>query len=307
LSEPQLFHGDCLEILAELPDNSVDLVVNDPPYGTTSLKWDEVLDFEEVWKHLKRVMKPKTHAIFFGSQPFTSKLIVSNEKWFKYELIWNKNKCGSPGLAKYRPLKVHENIIVFANGGAATYNPIMETGNAYIRECKTEDGYGTGTNTHSYGFGKNKVMKMENSGTRYPKSILHASRNFSAQQTVHPTQKPTNVLNWLIMTYSNPGETVLDFTMGAGSTGVAAKMTGRTFIGIEQDLGYFQIAQQRIDLCEDTVERSDAQLTTQIHEDMTTTPSAAHEREFKEDLKSRKKDAAAAAKAETMLDIRGSS
>ena len=289
MPEPQLFHGDCLEILADLPDKSVDLVVNDPPYGTTSLKWDEVLDFEEVWKQLARIMKPKTHAIFFGSQPFTSKLIVSNERWFKYELIWNKNKCGSPGLAKYRPLKVHENIIVFANGGAATYNPIMETGNPYLRECKTEEGYGTGTNTHGYGFGNNKVMKMENSGTRYPKSILHASRNFSAQQTVHSTQKPTNILNWLIMTYSNPGETVLDFTMGAGSTGVAAKMTGRNFIGVERDTEYFQVARERINLCEDKVARTDAQLTTQIHGDMRTTPNATFEEQFKERLKARKR------------------
>ena len=288
MPEPQLFHGDCLEILADLPDKSVDLVVNDPPYGTTSLTWDEVLDFEEVWKQLKRVMKPKTHAIFFGSQPFTSKLIVSNERWFKYELIWNKNKCGSPGLAKYRPMKVHENIIVFANGSAPTYNPIMETGNAYVRKCKTEEGYGTGTNTHGYGFGKKKVMEMENSGTRYPKSILHASRNFSAQQTVHPTQKPTNVLNWLIMTYSNPAETVLDFTMGAGSTGVAAMMTGRNFIGIERDEGYFHTATRRIALCEETVARTDAQLTTQIHGDMKTTPDTTHEGKFREELKTRK-------------------
>ena len=288
MNEPLLFHGDCLEILAELPDHSIDLVVNDPPYGTTSLKWDEVLDFEEVWKQLKRLMKPKTHAIFFGSQPFTSKLIVSNEKWFKYELIWNKNKCGSPGLAKYRPLKVHENIIVFANGPAATYNPIMETGDAYIRECKSEEGYGTGTNTHGYGFGKNKVMKLENAGTRYPKSILHASRNFSAQQTVHPTQKPTNVLSCLLMTYSNPGQTVLDFTMGGGSTGVAAKMSGRNFIGIERDREYFDIAAERIKLCQESVSTSDTQLTTQIHPDMQTTPATAHEEHFREVLKTRK-------------------
>jgi len=301
--KPQLFHGDCLEILADLPDNSVDLVVNDPPYGTTSLKWDEVLDFEEVWRHLKRVMKPKTHAIFFGSQPFTSKLIVSNEKWFKYELIWNKNKCGSPGLAKYRPMKVHENIIVFANGSAATYNPIMETGNAYVRTCKTEEGYGTGTNTHGYGFGSNKVMHMENSGTRYPKSILHASRNFSAQQTVHPTQKPTNILNWLIMTYSNPGQTVLDFTMGAGSTGVSAKMTGRNFIGIEQEKGYFDIASERITLCEEVFDSSHTQLTTQIHEEMKTTPDAPHEVEFREVLKARKKASKMATKLRSTEDV----
>lgn len=276
----KLYHDDCMKVLAELPDNSIDLVLTDPPYGTTSIKWDEVLNFDEVWRHLRRIMKPKTHAIFFGSQPFTSKLIVSNEKWFKYELIWNKNKCGSPGLAKYRPLKVHENIIVFANGSAATYNPIMEAGQSYERNCKSEDGYGTGINTHGYGFGNNKVMKLKNEGTRYPKSILHASRNFSAQQTVHPTQKPTNVLSWLIMTYSNPGDTVLDFTMGAGSTGVAAKMTNRNFIGIELDKDYFDISTKRIEMCEDSVTREQRQLTTQLHPEMQTTPSEKHEGAF---------------------------
>ena len=108
-----LYHGDCLDVLHELPDNSVDLVLNDPPYGTTSIKWDKLLDFNEVWSELERVMKPKSNAIFFGSQPFSSMLITSKLDWFRYELVWNKNKCGSPGLAKKRPLKVHENIMIF--------------------------------------------------------------------------------------------------------------------------------------------------------------------------------------------------
>ena len=271
----KLYHDDCIERLKKLPDNSVDLVLNDPPYGTTSIKWDKVLDFKAVWEELERIMKPNTNAIFFGSQPFSSLLITSKLNWFKYELIWNKNKCGSPGLAKKRPQKVHENILVFANGSKTTYNPIMEEGNSYKRQTNNPNGYGSGTNTHGYGFAKfdedgkplNPYMGSENKGTRYPKSILRASRNFSAQQTVHPTQKPTNLLNWIIMTYSNPGDVVLDFTMGAGSTGVSAKLTGRDFIGIELEEEYFSKAKERIELVEpNIVNPAVRQLTTQTPE-----------------------------------------
>ena len=269
-----LYNQDCLEVLKELPDNSIDLVLTDPPYGTTTIEWDKVLDFEAMWSELKRIMKPKSNAIFFGSQPFSSLVITSNVKWFKYDLVWNKNKCGSPGLSKYRPQKVHENILVFANDGGATYNPIMEIGDPYKRESKSEEGYGTGTNTHKYGFGKKKQFGFENKGSRYPKCILHASRNFSAQQTFHPTQKPTNVLNWLIMVYSNPNDVVLDFTMGSGSTGVSAKMTGRRFIGVEINKEYYNIAQKRIENVEWNVVSTTAhQLTTQIHNEMNPTPN----------------------------------
>ena len=295
-----------------------------------------------MWSELKRIMKPKSNAIFFGSQPFSSFVITSNVKWFKYELVWNKNKCGSPGVSKYRPLKVHENILVFANGSGAPYNPIMETGDPYKRdftpsetitegpegqpievlvenydngnvkkeyqhyrfhECQCiikhgfyrlfdkdgkkeserfykknklekQEGYGTGTNTHKYGFGKKKQFGFENKGVRYPKSILHASRNFSAQQTFHPTQKPTNILNWLIMVYSNPDGVVLDFTMGSGSTGVSAKLTGRKFIGVEINKEYYDIAKKRIENVDyGIVNESDHQLTTQIHKEMQTTPT----------------------------------
>ena len=239
-----IYNDDCMKVLKELPDSSVDLVLTDPPYGTTSIEWDKILNFDEVWTELKRIMKPKTNALFFGSQPFSSFVVTSNIDWFKYELIWNKNKCGSPGLSKYRPNKIHENILVFANESGAVYNPIMEEGEPYVR--KSEKGYGSGKNTHGYGFGNKKSFGSKNDGTRYPKSILHASRNFSAQQTVHPTQKPTNLLNWLIMTYSNPGDIVLDFTMGSGTTGLACKNLNRNFIGIEINEEYYKIAENRI-------------------------------------------------------------
>ena len=278
-----LYNDDCFNVLKTLPDESVDLVLTDPPYGTTAIEWDSVLDFDKMWVELERITKPKSNIILFASQPFSSLLITSKLDWFRYELIWNKNKCGSPGLAKKRPQKVHENILIFSKESGCIYNPIMEKGEPWKRESKNPEGYGTGVNTHKYGFGKNKFMGGENKGIRYPKSILHASRNFSAQQTVHPTQKPTNVLNWLIMTYSNEGDVVLDFTMGSGSTGVSAKLTGRKFIGIEKEKEYFEISEKRISSISDKtfeplVTRSDSQLTTQIHKDMKTTPDKRHEK-----------------------------
>lgn len=274
----QLFNKSCFEAFKELEDQSVDMVCVDPPYGTTTIGWDKTLDFAEMWKELGRIVKPKGNIIIFGSQPFTSLVIASNLKWFRHELIWNKNKCGSPGLSKYRPQKVHENIMIFSRESGGTYNPIMEAGEPYKREAKDkEKGYGKGINSHGYGF-KGVYLGGENDGTRYPKSILHASRNFSAQQTVHPTQKPTNLLNWLIMTYSNPGDTVMDFTMGSGGCGVSAKMTGRDFIGIEQDAKYFEIARTRIDSVEaNTVSPDRKQLSTQLPEGIQTTPDDKYE------------------------------
>lgn len=275
-----LYNNDCFTAFSHIPDQSIDLVCVDPPYGTTAIEWDKTLDFAKMWAELERIVKPKGNIIIFGSQPFTSLVVASKIDWFRHELIWNKNKCGSPGLAKYRPQKVHENILVFSKESGGTYNPIMEAGEPYKREAKDkEKGYGTGRNSHNYGFSNNKpFLGGENHGTRYPKSILHASRNFSAQQTVHPTQKPTNVLNWLIMTYSNPGDTVLDFTMGSGSCGVSAKLTGRNFVGIEMDQGYYNIAQERIDAAEwNTVTATDKQLSTQLPDGVQTTPDVKYE------------------------------
>lgn len=281
MRDMKLYNAACFDVFPQLDDNSVDMVCVDPPYGTTSINWDKVLDFDHMWQELNRIVKPNGNVIVFGSQPFSSLVICSNMKSFKYELVWNKNKCGSPGLAKKRPQKVHENIMIFQRESkGATYNPIMEKGDAYTRKSQKKDeegkpvGYGSGQNTHGYGFGKKKMMESSNEGTRYPKSILHASRNFSAQQTVHPTQKPTNLLNWLIMTYSNKGDTVMDFTMGSGSCGVSAKLTGRKFIGIELEKEYYDIAVKRIDevnlLQSGSVTPKDHQLTTQISKDMRT-------------------------------------
>lgn len=235
----ELHKGDCLAIMPALPAASVDLICADLPYGTTSMDWDNVLPMPLVWAQYERLLKPGGCVVLFGSQPFTSHLILSKLPWFKYELVWDKNKCGSPGLAKIRPMKTHENILVFAPG-TTTYNPQMESGEPYSRKAPKN----IRCNNHGYGF--NNENGVENEGTRYPKSILNISRDFSAQQQVHPTQKPVPLLQWLVATYSNPGDTVLDNVMGSGPAGVAALSLGRKFIGIEQDEKYLEIARARI-------------------------------------------------------------
>ena len=236
----QLHNGDCIEVMqSDLEEKSIDLILTDLPYGTTSISWDVVIPFDQLWASYERVLKPTGCVVLFGSQPFSSVMVMSNLKWFKYELIWDKNKCGSPGLAKYRPMKVHENIMVFAPG-KTLYNPQMEEGEPYSRKAPKQ----VRCNNHGYGF-KN-TRGITNTGTRYPKSILRISRDFSAQQQVHPTQKPVPLLEWLIKTYTNEGDTVLDNTMGSGSTGVAAVKLNRNFVGIELSEEYFNIAESRI-------------------------------------------------------------
>ena len=240
-----LIMGDCLKVMPLIASHSVDLVLADLPYGITSIEWDKCIPLNKLWYHYKRILKPTGCAVFFGLQPFTSRLILSNLEWFKYNLVWNKNKSGSPGLAKHQPMRVHEDIIVFAKG-KTTYNPIMEKGTPYARSSSNPEGYVGKKNTHGYGLKPTKGFT--NTGTRYPKSILNISRDFSAQQGCHPTQKPIPVCEWLIRTYSNPGELVLDNVMGSGSTLLAARNTGRYGIGIENDPVYFETAKQRLGL-----------------------------------------------------------
>lgn len=242
----ELHSGDCLDIMPAIKPMSVDLVLADLPYGTTSLEWDSIIPLDRLWAEYRRVLKPTGCVVLFGSQPFTSKLILSNLPWFKYEIVWSKNKCGSPGLAKFRPMKTHENIVVFAPG-KTTYNPQMTTGEPYSRKAPKK----VRCNNHGYGFSNENGV--ENEGTRYPKSVLNIPRDFSAQQQVHPTQKPVSLMEWLVATYSNPGDTVLDNVLGSGPPGVAAVRLGRNFIGIEKDtdddgrpLGYLDLARERI-------------------------------------------------------------
>lgn len=239
----ELHFGDCIEVMRTLPEQTFQLILSDPPYGTTNCAWDSVIPFEPMWEQYRRLLAPGGCVLMFGAMPFTASLAASNPDWYKDHLVWNKNKCGSPGLAKIRPMRVHEDILVFAPG-RNTYNPQMEVGEPYSRKSKSEDGYVGRVNRHGYGL--RPKTEFENHGTRYPKSILNIPRDFRAQDQIHAAQKPVSLLTWLILTYSNPGDRVLDNSMGSGTTGVAAADVGRHFVGIDDDVESFSTAAIRL-------------------------------------------------------------
>ena len=242
-----LMLGDCLERMKEIPTGSVDLILADLPYGTTNVSWDSVIPFESLWDEFKRVTKVGSTIILFGNGVFTAKCILSNEKWYKYNLVWKKSKCGSPLLAKYRPMMKHEDVIVFTNGGGKhfTYNPQKTIGTPYKR-----NGVVTKINNHGYGV---SVVNSDNKGERHPTSVLDFPMQWRRQDQVHPTQKPVELFEWLVNSYSNIGDVVLDPTMGSGTTGVACVNTRRSFIGIEMDENYFNIATKRIVSAQETI------------------------------------------------------
>jgi DNA modification methylase len=229
----ELIHGDCLEEMKKIPDGSIDLVLTDPPYGTTACKWDTVIPFEPMWEQLKRVTKKNGAIVLFGSQPFTSALVMSNVKMFKYEWVWEKNKATGFLDCKKKPLKNTEDICVFSQE-RTNYYPQMVVGKPH-----KNGGGGTGP-AHVYG--KFTDRKSTKTDLYYPKRII----KFTTEHGFHPTQKPVALMEYLIKTYTNEGETVLDFTMGSGTTGVACKNLNRNFIGIEMDAEYYEIAKTRI-------------------------------------------------------------
>jgi site-specific DNA-methyltransferase (adenine-specific) len=230
-----LINGDCMEVLPLIPDASIDLVLCDPPYGTTLIDWDKCIPIDWMWAHLKRIAKQNAPIILFAAQPFTSKLIVSNEKQFKHCLVWRKSKCGSPLLAKYRPMMKHEDVVVFGNGrGAIPYYPQMLEGEAYYRKRS-----GSEINNVKFGI---KGGETRNEGTRYPDSILDFPQKWRRQDQVHPTQKPVELMEWLIKSYSKPCDVVLDFTAGSGPIAVATANHDRGYIGIEMEKKYHAIA-----------------------------------------------------------------
>ena len=235
-----LMLGDCLERMKEIPDGSVDMVLCDPPYATTDISWDSMIDLPLMWKELRRVLKESGVSVFSCNQPFTSKLLLSNESWFKYELVWAKTRNSHPFFAKKRPLPQHETLLVFGNKGWGTYNPQM---------VKSEKDFVVNSNAKGRLSGDGSTKKWdgvsEKRSERYPTSVITIS-NPSKGVGLHPTQKPVALMEYLIKTYTQEGETVLDFVMGSGTTGVACKNTGRKFIGIEKDAGYFEIAKQRL-------------------------------------------------------------
>jgi len=229
-----LMLGDCLERMKEIPDGSVDLILADPPYGTTACKWDTVIPLDKMWEQLKRIIKPNGAIVLFGGEPFSSLLRCSNIKDYKYDYVWKKNRPTGLFLAKKQPLRYHEFVHIFYKK-QSTYNPIMTIGKPNNSRGSTK-----GVSQH---YKCSTFNESKTDGLKYPSSVLEFQR---PHPSAHPTQKPVALMEYLIKTYTNEGETVLDFVMGSGTTGVACKNTGRKFIGIEKDAGYFEIAKQRL-------------------------------------------------------------
>lgn len=227
--------GDCLEVMKTIPDNSVDAVITDPPYGTTACKWDTVIPFNPMWEQLKRITKKNGAIVLFGSQPFTSALVMSNPKMFKYEWVWDKKIPSGMSFAKSQPMRQTECISVFCEG-KTTYNPQITK-----RDKPIKGGGMTPSNsamTNGY-----KALK-KTYDYKNPTTLITFDK--IRKDSLHPTQKPVALMEYLIKTYTSENETVLDFTMGSGTTGVACKQLNRNFIGIELDPQYFEIAKNRI-------------------------------------------------------------
>ena len=224
-----IINADCLEYMKTLPDKSFDLVLTDPPYGTTSNEWDTVVDFFD-----ESMRITQTGVIIFASQPFTSDLISKNRKSFRYGWVWNKGMTGNFAIAKYQPLKVHEDILVFGN---AEYSPIMRIGKLRMKGGSDKGNANTG----------GLVSVAHESEDYYPESILNFSNAGLRIQSMHPTQKPVELLKYLVQTYSNEGDTILDPFMGSGTTLVACKHLNRNCVGIEISEKYCAIAQERLD------------------------------------------------------------
>lgn len=237
MADFELYRGDCLDIMSDIPAQSIDLILCDLPYGTTQNKWDSVIPFDALWTHYNRICKGAI--VLTSAQPFTSVLIVSNLRQFKYQWVWNKSKVTGVLNAKKQPLRNHEDVCVFYSK-QPTYNP------QGLRDCFVHASTGVSSRGSSANYG---VIKQTESGkytqenTGYPRSVLTIA---SEGKTVHPTQKPVALMEYLIRTYTNEGGTVLDNCMGSGTTGVACANTGRNFIGIEREKEYYHIARKRI-------------------------------------------------------------
>jgi site-specific DNA-methyltransferase (adenine-specific) len=244
----QLYNGDCLEVMDRLIEKGVkvDAIITDPPYGTTACKWDSVIHFEAMWERLNKLIKDNGAIVLFGSEPFSSALRMSNIKNYKYDWVWEKQQGANFANVNYQPFRVSECVSVFGEFATSfnkkktkNYNPQMSEGTPYL--CKS------GKQKHdtlNNGSAKDGLHITENKGQRHPRNII----KFNHDKTKHhPTQKPVALMEYLVKTYTNEGEIVLDFTMGSGTTGVACKNLNRKFIGIELDEKYFNIAKERIE------------------------------------------------------------
>lgn len=234
-----LYQGNCLEIMKNIPDNSVDMILCDLPYGTTACKWDSVIPFDLMWAEYRRVVKPKAAIVLTASQPFTSALISSNFKDFRYCWVWDKKKPSNFPLAKKQPMKYHEDVVVFGKE-SPNYYPIMVP----VEGRKAKKGVNKGYTGFHAGLERPDYLDKVYTD-KYPSSIMEFS-NADQRNRLHPTQKPITLMEYLVKTYTVEGATVLDNCMGSGTTGVACKNLNRKFIGIELDETYFNIAKERI-------------------------------------------------------------
>ncbi|WMZ75471.1 site-specific DNA-methyltransferase [Staphylococcus pseudintermedius] len=252
----KIYNEDCLEGMKRIPDKSVDMILCDLPYGTTACKWDEIIPLEPLWEQYERVIKNDGAIVLTASQPFTSNLVMSNPKLFREEVIWLKNKGASGLQAKQKHIKVHESILVYSKKGKYTYNPIKweVEEKQFLTQRKTMSMYGETNNI----YGSLKRKRKADDGTRNPISVIPFKVPITGAKTkkytkevdlrIHPTQKPVALFEYLIKTYSNEGETVLDNCMGSGTTAVACLNTKRNYIGFELDEEYYEVALKRIEL-----------------------------------------------------------
>lgn len=241
MSKYKLYQGDCLEVMKDIEDKSIDMILCDLPYGITARnKWDIVIPFDKLWEHYNRIIKDNGAIVLFGSSMFTSSLMQSNSKMWRYNLIWHKTTPTGFLNANRMPLRAHEDIVVFYKS-LPTYNP--QKTNGHERKVSKAEHKRNSKKTEDYG---GHGLTTYDSTERYPTSILTFATD-KQKEALHPTQKPVELLEWLIKTYTNEGEVILDNCMGSGSTGVAAINTNRSFIGIELDEGYFEIAENRIE------------------------------------------------------------
>jgi DNA modification methylase len=242
-NEIQLFEGDCLDLMGNIPDGSIDMIAADLPYGTTACKWDTVIPFAPLWAQYKRIIKPRGAIVLTASQPFTSALVMSNPGWFRYETVWEKPKAIGFLWARRRPLATHENIVVFGDS-LGTYNPQMSAGEPYCRGISSR---AKPITVLRQGQNAKDSWVESKTGERFPRSVVKIRNAEFEGKSVHPTQKPVALFEYLIRTYTNEGELVVDNTCGSGTTGIACLNTGRRFIGIEKDAEIFATASARVE------------------------------------------------------------
>lgn len=255
----KLLHGDCLEEMKHIESGSIDMVLTDPPYGTTACKWDAVIPFDLMWKNLKRIIKPNGAIVMTASQPFTSALVMSNPKMFKYCWTWVKTQAVGHLNAYKQPMRKTEQVLVFYSK-QCVYNYQIE--DKLKHNIRPHSNSGKTANYGKYN-GNQKDNRKIPLDKKMPENVLQFANE---QGTVHPTQKPVVLMEYLIKTYTNEGEIVLDFTMGSGTTGVACKRLNRNFIGIEKDDGYFEIAKNRIEEAEARVEHAIEESKEEVQE-----------------------------------------